>query len=139
MMDSIEVGAELPSITKPMSQGMINAWAAVSGDTNPLHVDPEFAKTTRFGGTIAHGHISLGFLLEMLVRWVGPAWHSGGALRRIRFVAPVRPGDTVRTIGKVTDVVVVDGARIANCDVSIVNADTGETCVVGEATFALSG
>ncbi len=100
-------------------------------------VDVEYAKTTHFGGTIAHGHISLGFLCEMMVRWLGPEWHSRGALRGVKFVAPIRPGYTVRTEGSVVEVADENGVRVAHCDVSVIDANTGETCVVGSATFRL--
>ena len=137
-MSTIEVGAQIPAVEKSISQEMINAWADVSGDTNPLHVDVEYAKTSRFGGTIAHGHISLGFLCEAMVRWLGPAWHSRGALRGVKFVAPIRPGYIVRTQGSVVDVVDDDGDRVAHCDISVIDAGTGETCVVGAATYRLA-
>jgi 3-hydroxybutyryl-CoA dehydratase len=139
MMSNLEVGAEVPPVEKSITQEMINAWAEVSGDGNPLHVDPEYAKTTRFGGTIAHGHISLGFLCEMMVRWLGPEWYSRGALRGMKFVAPIRPGYTVRAQGSLVEVTVEGEARVARCDVSVINTASEETCVVGGATFRFDG
>ncbi len=137
-MVSVEVGTELPSVERSMSQEMIDAWAVVSGDTNPLHVDPEYAKTTQFGGTIAHGHIALGFLCEMMIQWSGSDWYRTGALRGVKFVKPIRPGHDVRTLGTVVNVREHDGRLVAECDVSVVNAETGVTCVVGAATVGLS-
>ncbi len=137
-MRRVEVGTELPPVEKSISQEMIDSWAEVSGDTNPLHVDPEYAKTTRFGGTIAHGHISLGFLCEMMARYWGEEWHRRGALRGVKFVAPIRPGYRVRAQGVVTDLVVEDTGKVAHCDVSVIDAATGETCVVGAATLDLA-
>lgn len=43
------------SIVRSLSQAEFNAFAAVSGDNNPIHVDPEFSARTRFGGTVSHG------------------------------------------------------------------------------------
>ena|SRR5664279_6167559 len=103
-IDHCSVGDILPPLEKSMTQAVIDAWAAVSGDRNPLHVDPEFAKTTRFGGTIAHGHIALSYLCELLQDWGGAHWMSGGRLVNIRFVAPIRPGRTYRIGGEVTAV-----------------------------------
>ncbi|MDE3156785.1 MAG: MaoC family dehydratase N-terminal domain-containing protein, partial [Acidobacteriota bacterium] len=73
----------------------IAAFAAVSGDRNPLHVDEAYAKTTAFGGRVAHGALGLavatglfsqlGITAGTLVALVGVDWN---------FRAPIRPGDT---------------------------------------------
>ena len=113
--EELSVGDSIPSLQKEITQEVINRWAEVSTDFNPLHVDPEFAKKTRFGGTIAHGHIALSFLCEMMHRWLGPGWISGGGLAGIKFIAPIRPGYTISMGGTITekgegDVSVGDGA-----------------------------
>lgn len=109
--DNCVVGDTLPFLEKHMTQDVIDAWAAVSGDRNPLHVDPAFAKTTRFGGTIAHGHIALAYLCQLMQNWAGPVWMHGGRLLDIRFVAPVRPGQKYRIGGEV--------AAVSDAEVSI--------------------
>jgi acyl dehydratase len=81
-----------------MTQERIDAWAQLSGDFNPLHVSPEYARTTPFGGTIAHGHISLGVLEGLMLEIVGEEWLRGGKLEGARFRAPIRPGRTYRAI-----------------------------------------
>lgn len=53
------VGREAVSEWHPVTQGAINKFAEATGDFNPLHVDPEFAAKTPFGGTIAHGYYAL--------------------------------------------------------------------------------
>jgi len=75
-----------------MSQPTIDMWARLSGDHNPLHTDPEFARGSRFGGTIAHGHYSLAMIEDLLLAELGSRWLAGGVLRDVRFRAPVRPG-----------------------------------------------
>lgn len=110
-IDSCAVGDTLPAFDKDMTQDIIDAWAAVSGDRNPLHVDPEFAKTTRFGGTIAHGHIALSYLCQLMQNWAGPAWMNGGRLMDIRFISPIRPGQKYRIGGEV--------AAVSDAEVSI--------------------
>lgn len=136
-MKNVEVGLAINPVERTIDQDMINAWAEVSGDHNPLHVDPEYARTTRFGGTIAHGHIALGWLCEMMLSWAGGAWLRGGALKQVRFVAPIRPGYTIRAEGTVTDIIVEDGTRQAVCDIRIVNTANDEVCVVGSAVVPL--
>ena len=74
-----------------MTQQIIDSWAELSGDFNPLHVDVEFARGTRFGGTIAHGHITVSLVAEHCLRSFGPDWLRRGSLVDIRFRAPVRP------------------------------------------------
>ena len=55
MAKTFKTGDLLPAITKQITQERIAGWAELSGDFNRLHVDPAYARETRFGGTIAHG------------------------------------------------------------------------------------
>jgi acyl dehydratase len=81
-------------VVREITQQRIDAYAAASGDRNPIHVDPAFAATAPFGGTIAHGMLVLALIGEMMHAAHGEAWRSGGRLK-VRFKAPTRPGDTV--------------------------------------------
>ena len=130
--EELSVGDSIPSLQKEITQEVINRWAEVSTDFNPLHVDPEFAKKTRFGGTIAHGHIALSFLCEMMHRWLGSGWISGGSLAGIKFIAPIRPGYTISIGGTITEKRVEEGKNIVQADIFVENQD-GEKCVVGSA------
>lgn len=131
--DEISIGDSIPSLQKKITQEVIDRWAEVSTDFNPLHVDPEFAKKTRFGGTIAHGHIALSFLCEMMHRWLGSGWISGGgSLAGIKFIAPIRPGQTITMGGTITEKRVDEGKNIVQADIFVENQD-GEKCVVGSA------
>jgi acyl dehydratase len=72
----------------------------LSGDTNPLHADPEFAKTVGFEqGPILHGLATFGFVARALVRHACAG--NGDRLRALHaaFKKPVWPGDTLRTMG----------------------------------------
>ena len=130
--EKIEVGDPIPTLHKEISQEIIDRWADVSTDRNPLHVDPEFARTTRFGGTIAHGHIALSFLCEMMHRWLGPGWLSGGKLGGVKFVAPIRPGYRIAVKGVVTEKRTEEGRNIVKGDIHIENQDGGK-CAIGYA------
>ena len=131
--DEISIGDSIPSLQKKITQEVIDRWAEVSTDFNPLHVDPEFAKKTRFGGTIAHGHIALSFLCEMMHRWLGSGWISGGgSLAGIKFIAPIRPGQTITMGGTITENRVDEGKNIVQADIFVEN-QAGEKCVVGSA------
>jgi 3-hydroxybutyryl-CoA dehydratase len=121
------VGAELPSLTKMLSQEKIDRYARASGDFNPLHVDPAFAAQTPFGGTIAHGMLLLAYLSEMLTAAFGRAWLSGGQLK-IRFKGAARPGDVVTARGQVQR---LEGER-GFCSVECLNQQ-GEVLIAGQA------
>ena len=85
---------------KQVTQDMINHYADAAEDHNPLHVDPEFAKTTRYGGTIAHGMLSMAFIQELMVRTFGREWLESGSIE-VSFMAPVRPGEAITTEARV--------------------------------------
>lgn len=82
------------SVTKQLSQPMIDAYADASGDHNPIHIDVEFARATELGGTIAHGMLVLATISEMMTGAFGRAWVESGKLD-VRFRSPARPGDTI--------------------------------------------
>jgi 3-hydroxybutyryl-CoA dehydratase len=81
-----------------VSQEQLIHYAEASGDHNPLHLDGAFAVATPFGKPIAHGMLVLAFLSEMLTQSLGSSWVNGGRIR-VRFRAPVYPGDVVTTQG----------------------------------------
>ncbi len=81
-------------------QSAINTFADVTGDHQFIHVDEEMAKQTPFGGTIAHGFLSLSLLSRMAadVMLVPETTRMGVnyGFDRVRFLAPVRAGKRVR-------------------------------------------
>ena len=100
-VDQIQVGARA-SLTRTISDEDIRAFARISGDTNPAHLDDAFAATTRFGRRVAHG-----FLVASLISAVlGTQLPGPGAIyldQRLRFLKPVFPGDTITARVEVTD------------------------------------
>ena len=104
----------------------ILAFANVSGDRNPIHVDPAYAEQTMFKGQIAHGMLSAAFFSTILgMKLPGPGCIYLG--QNLRFRAPVRPGDHVTARATVTK---IEKNRVyLDCAASV-----GETVVVdGEA------
>ncbi|HYM15635.1 MAG TPA: MaoC family dehydratase [Dehalococcoidia bacterium] len=85
---------EVQPVTRTLTQQRIAAYARASGDYNPIHIDEAYARTTPFGGTIAHGMLVLALVGEMMHRAFGEAWCARGTLK-VRFKAPTRAGDTV--------------------------------------------
>jgi 3-hydroxybutyryl-CoA dehydratase len=90
-------------ITKTIEQADIDAFASVSGDHNPVHVDEEFAKTTRFGRRIAHGMMTASLISSVLANKL-PGEGSVYLGQTLQFVAPVFPGDEVTARVTVKDI-----------------------------------
>ena len=78
-----------------ITQERIGRYAEITEDWNPLHVDEAFARTTAFGGVIAHGMLSLNLAWELLREIHGDEGLADVELT-VRFKKPVRQGDTVR-------------------------------------------
>jgi len=91
--DELSVG-QSAEMTRTVGVADIEAFAAVSGDENPVHLDEAYARTTAFGERIAHGMLSGAYISAVLgTRLPGP-----GAIylsQSLRFRRPVRIGDTV--------------------------------------------
>ncbi|KAF1021958.1 MAG: putative enoyl-CoA hydratase 1 [Paracidovorax wautersii] len=82
-----------------VTQPQINAFADATGDRQWIHVDPERAKAGPFGGTIAHGFLTLSLLPSLMSQAVvltEPRMAVNYGLDRVRFPAPVPAGSRVR-------------------------------------------
>ena len=82
------------SVSRTVSEADILMFAGVSGDYNPVHINEELAASTMFGGRIAHGMLSAGFISTVL----GTKLPGPGAIylaQTLKFKAPVKIGDTV--------------------------------------------
>ena len=92
---------EKAAFSRTITEADIIAYAGFSGDFNPLHVDEEYARTTRFGSRIAHGLLTAGLISNVLgMKLPGP-----GAIylsQTLKFTAPVRIGDTITATAEVT-------------------------------------
>ena len=97
------VGEELPPVAHRVAQHDIDRYAAASGGRAGIHIDPEYARRVGLDGTIAHGMMTLSYVDQMLAGWLGLRWYRGGTLD-LKFVSPVRPGDTVTARGRVVQV-----------------------------------
>ena len=82
-----------------VTQDDINAFADVTGDHQWIHVDPDRAKDTPFGGTIAHGYYTLSLapmFMERILSLDGFAFAVNYGLNKVRFPAPLPVGSRVR-------------------------------------------
>ncbi|HVO04575.1 MAG TPA: MaoC family dehydratase [Candidatus Cybelea sp.] len=81
--------------SKTVTEADIVLFAGATGDTNPIHLDEEYAKTTMFKGRIAHGLLSAGLISAVLgTRLPGPGCVY--VSQNLKFKAPVKIGDTVK-------------------------------------------
>ena len=126
----------LPTVTRLITQDRIERYAAASGDFNPIHVDREFAARSQFGGTIAHGMMIAATISEMMTLAYPEAWPNGGRLK-LRFRAPVFPGETVEAAGRVKSVRKEGEGSIVTCTVEVRKPD-GQPAITGEAAVTIA-
>jgi 3-hydroxybutyryl-CoA dehydratase len=88
------------SFTKTVTEDDVNAFARLIGDFNPLHVDEEYARRSRFGRRIAHGAFTGGLISTVLGNKL-PGTGSIYLHQEIDFLAPVYLGDTVTATAEV--------------------------------------
>lgn len=92
-IDQLQPGMSA-SIAKTVTEADIILFAGISTDVNPAHLDEEYSKGTIFGGRIAHGMLSAGFISAVLANKL-PGAGTIYLSQTLKFKAPVRPGDTV--------------------------------------------
>ena len=122
-------------ITKTIEQEDIDAFARVTGDHNPVHVDEEFAKTTRFGKRIAHGMLTASLISAVLANEL-PGEGSVYLGQTLQFVAPVFPGDEITA--RVTVKEMREDKPIVKLETVCVN-QRDEVVIRGEATVLSRG
>jgi|SRR5712691_6250239 len=101
-MEPLAVGASARR-SKKVTDGDIELFARLTGDRNPLHFDDRFARATRFGERVVQGGITSG-ILNAIVAQDLPGPGSVFMEQRLRYTAPVRPGDTITGEVEVTSV-----------------------------------
>ena len=126
-LEDLEIGQSAER-SHTVTEGDIVAFAAVSGDDNPAHMDEAFAKTTSFGGRIAHGMLSAAYVSAVLgTQLPGPG--SIYVSQNLRFRRPVRIGDEVTTRVAVKE---IDPAR-GRVTLETACGVAGKTVLDGEA------
>lgn len=121
------------STSRLVTDELIRQFAEVSGDYNPIHLDDEFAKNTRFGRRIAHGMLSGAFISAVL----GYEFKERKIVylsQTMRFVAPVFIGDTVTATATVVNI--REDKPVITLETICTNHD-GDTLVKGEAAVMI--
>jgi len=117
------------SLSRIIADADIRAFAELSGDFNPVHIDDEFARTTRFGRRIAHGMLGASLISTVL----GTKLPGQGAIylsQTLQFLAPIFPGDTVTAKATVTKI--KEGKPIVTLE-TVCENQRGESLIRGEA------
>lgn len=125
--EELEVGMSA-AIARTVSEADILMFAGVSGDTNPVHLDGEFAAASMFGGRIAHGMLSASYISTVF----GTKLPGPGCIylsQSLKFKAPVKIGDTV--VARVTVKELNEAKRRARFD-TVCTVD-GKPVLEGEA------
>jgi len=129
--EDLKVG-QTGSLSKTITEADIVLYSAVSMDTNPAHLDEEYAKKTVFGGRIAHGMLSAGLISAVLgTRLPGPGTIYLG--QTLKFKAPVKIGDTVTATAEITDL----HAERKRVTLKTTCTVAGKVVIEGEATVTV--
>lgn len=117
-----------------IDQGRVNTFADATDDHQWIHVDPERAAAGPFGGTIAHGYLTLALLIPLmseLLEVSGVRMSINYGLEKVRFPAPVPVGSKIRLRGQVASVdeVAGDGVQITIDFTVEIEGSTKPACV----------
>ena len=124
----LQIGDQF-SASKKITDEVVRAFAELSGDYNPIHLDEEFAATTRFKRRIAHGMIS-GALISAVLGYEFKERKVVYLSQTLKFVAPVFLDDTITAVGTVAKI--REDKQIVTLETVCANQH-GETVVKGEA------
>lgn len=128
----IKIG-ETFTTTREVTDELIRDFARLSGDHNPIHLDEEFAKGTRFGQRIAHGMLSGAFISAVL----GNEFRGRKIVylsQTMRFTAPTFIGDTITTTATVTGIREEKGIVTLSTECT---KQTGEVTLTGESMIMM--
>ncbi|MEP6923023.1 MAG: MaoC family dehydratase [Pyrinomonadaceae bacterium] len=121
------------STSRQITDAVVRAFADLSGDYNPIHLDEEFAKTTQFGRRIAHGMIS-GALISAVLGYEFKERKVVYLSQTLKFTAPVFLDDTVTATATVTNI--RTDKPIVTLE-TVCSNQTGATVVKGEAVVMI--
>jgi acyl dehydratase len=132
--DSVQVGEELPPITRSVTQETFWKNAVASFDYNPVHCDPDWVKTAQPFGipkTVAHGMMTMSVMLTVVSNWAYPSMLRITKMTS-KFIKPVLAGWTLKCSGVISEKhVICPGKNYAVVDLRAENQD-GESVAVCE-------
>lgn len=136
---SLQIGRKFgPTVWQQMTQQRVNQFAEVTGDYNFIHVDPERARQTPFGGTIAHGYLTvslLGPISQELLVVSDAATSINYGLNKVRFPAPLPVGAQFRGHGQLVEVTPVEAGIQVVASFTVEVKDAPKPALVAECLF----
>ena len=135
MLKEINEGIEFPAIRRRVTQENINDFAEISGGTDPIHINPEFAAQTDFKATLAHGLMLVGYISDILYEAFGKPWLNTGTMN-IKFVAPTKVNEEITTQGRIEKIETLGQQRKVYCHTSCSN-EKGPV-IIAEVTVTVS-
>ena len=102
-IEEIKVG-DTAKFSKTVSESDVYLFAGVTGDLNPAHVSEDYAKDTFFKTRIAHGMLSASFISTVIGTML-PGPGSVYMRQEVRFLAPVKFGDTITAVVEVVEII----------------------------------
>lgn len=125
-IDELRIG-DSASFSKTMSESDVYLFAGITGDFNPAHVDEEYARGTFFEGRIVHGILTAGFISTVIAGQL-PGPGTIYISQQLKFLAPVRMGDTLTARAEVAKIISEKNRVILKT-----------TCSIQDGTIVLEG
>jgi acyl dehydratase len=125
-----------------VDQKRVDTFADATDDHQWIHVDPERAATGPFGGTIAHGYLTLSLLIPLwseLLTVEGVAMAVNYGLNKVRFPAPVPVGSRIRVHGAIVSVTEVKGGAEIVVDLTVEIEGRDKPACVAQAVYRFFG
>ncbi len=123
--DDMNVG-DSASFTKTMTETDVILWVGLTGDLNPIHIDQEYCKTTRFGKVLVPGVLVLGLISNVMTQ---VTFGHVYANQSVKFLKPVYVGDTITATGTIIEK--LDAKNMVKVETKCVNQD-GALVMIGE-------
>ena len=135
----LQVGRKVgPTEWRRMTQQQVNQFAEVTGDRNFIHVDPERARATAFGGTIAHGYLTLSLLgpiSQQLLVVTDATTSINYGLNKLRFPGPLPVGGEFRGHGEIVEVTPFEKGVQVTAAFTVEVKDAAKPALVAECLF----
>ncbi|HOB12020.1 MAG TPA: MaoC family dehydratase [Syntrophomonadaceae bacterium] len=123
--EDMQIG-DTTSFTKTMTETDVIQWVGLTGDLNPIHIDREYAKTTRFGNVLVPGVLVLGLISKCMTDLTFGHVYAN---QSIKFLKPVFIGDTITATGTIIEK--IDEKNMVRVETKCVNQD-GALVMIGE-------
>lgn len=123
--EDMKVG-DSATFTKTMTETDVILWVGLTGDLNPIHIDQEYSKTTRFGKVLVPGVLVLGLISNVMTQ---VTFGHVYANQSIKFLKPVYIGDTITAIGTIVEK--IEEKNMVKVETKCVNQD-GALVMIGE-------